>query len=603
MPPMTTARARTTSPSRSAPTRRGAEDRPSGAYEHGEASCASRPHRRRPSTATAQLLAQPRGAARQAPSTLETVAASSPRARPRRPPGVARREFMQLIGASLALAGADRLHRPQPDERIVPFTKTPPSVTPGNPLHYASGMTLAGHTSGLLVTAPRGPPGEGRGQPAAPGEPGRRRRLRAGLPARPLRSAARPRAAPGQEPALAAHAPRGDRRPGGQGRHGGRRRRAALPHRAAALAAARPTCAARIQQKLPQRPLPQLRPPSPHDAAYDGHQARVRPAARAAATIFNQARHRPLAGRRLPGEPPGEPRLRAPVRRTAATEDRAHQPPLRGRAALLHHRRHGGPPPARRSRGHPRRRRRRWPQAVGGARRRAAGRRGRSSAAPGDARKCIAARRRDLRQRAAAAWSSPASGSPPRCTPWPTRINAALGNVGKTVRYVAEHRGATPAGPRSCAALVDEHQGRQGGHAGHHRVEPGVHAPADASLAERCSANGCPSSASTSALRGRDRPRLADWFVPAAHQLETLERRPLASTARCPSSSRSSSRSSAACRSRAAGASSPDEPDRPAAAAARLWRGQSRARPTSTTDWEALAARGRRRRAPRAPPR
>lgn len=84
------------------------------------------------------------------------------------PTGVARREFMQLIGASLALAGASACTTRPPDERIVPFTKTPPEMKPGNPLHYASGMTFAGHTSGLLVTAREGRPVKVEGNPQHP---------------------------------------------------------------------------------------------------------------------------------------------------------------------------------------------------------------------------------------------------------------------------------------------------------------------------------------------------------------------------------------------------------------------------------------------------
>jgi molybdopterin-containing oxidoreductase family iron-sulfur binding subunit len=84
------------------------------------------------------------------------------------PTGVARREFMQLLGASLALAGATACSTRPQDERILPYTKTPPEVSPGNPLHYASGMTLAGHTSGLLITAREGRPIKIEGNPQHP---------------------------------------------------------------------------------------------------------------------------------------------------------------------------------------------------------------------------------------------------------------------------------------------------------------------------------------------------------------------------------------------------------------------------------------------------
>ncbi|MFP2898541.1 TAT-variant-translocated molybdopterin oxidoreductase [Corallococcus sp. 4LFB] len=84
------------------------------------------------------------------------------------PAGFARREFMQLLGASLALAGATACSTRPQDERLVAYTKTPPEVTPGNPLHYASGMTLSGHTSGLLITAREGRPIKVEGNPQHP---------------------------------------------------------------------------------------------------------------------------------------------------------------------------------------------------------------------------------------------------------------------------------------------------------------------------------------------------------------------------------------------------------------------------------------------------
>ncbi|MFP2963355.1 TAT-variant-translocated molybdopterin oxidoreductase, partial [Myxococcus sp. 1LA] len=84
------------------------------------------------------------------------------------PSGFVRREFMQLLGASLALAGATACSTRPVDERLLPYTKTPPELVPGNPLHYASGMTLAGHTSGLLITAREGRPVKIEGNPDHP---------------------------------------------------------------------------------------------------------------------------------------------------------------------------------------------------------------------------------------------------------------------------------------------------------------------------------------------------------------------------------------------------------------------------------------------------
>jgi MoCo/4Fe-4S cofactor protein with predicted Tat translocation signal len=102
------------------------------------------------------------------PEYLEATRPEFPEGADLPPTGVARREFMQLLGASLALAGATACSTRPVDERIVPYTKTPAELTPGNPLHYASGMTFGGHTSGLLITAREGRPIKVEGNPQHP---------------------------------------------------------------------------------------------------------------------------------------------------------------------------------------------------------------------------------------------------------------------------------------------------------------------------------------------------------------------------------------------------------------------------------------------------
>ena len=54
---------------------------------------------------------------------------------------VARRGFLKLMGASLALAGATACTR-QPDELLVPYVKTPENMVPGRPLFFATAMSL-----------------------------------------------------------------------------------------------------------------------------------------------------------------------------------------------------------------------------------------------------------------------------------------------------------------------------------------------------------------------------------------------------------------------------------------------------------------------------
>jgi len=66
-----------------------------------------------------------------------------------------RRSVLQLLGASAALATLGGCLK-QPDEKILPYTKQPPEVTPGNPLHYATASVIDGRATGLLVTASEG---------------------------------------------------------------------------------------------------------------------------------------------------------------------------------------------------------------------------------------------------------------------------------------------------------------------------------------------------------------------------------------------------------------------------------------------------------------
>jgi molybdopterin-containing oxidoreductase family iron-sulfur binding subunit len=50
---------------------------------------------------------------------------------------IGRRRFLQLMGASLALAGVSGCVI-QPEEKIVPYVRAPESVIPGRPLYFAS---------------------------------------------------------------------------------------------------------------------------------------------------------------------------------------------------------------------------------------------------------------------------------------------------------------------------------------------------------------------------------------------------------------------------------------------------------------------------------
>ena len=63
---------------------------------------------------------------------------------------IPRREFLKLMGASLALAGMTACTK-QPLEPIVPYVSQPEEMIPGRPLFYATAFTLGGYASPLLV--------------------------------------------------------------------------------------------------------------------------------------------------------------------------------------------------------------------------------------------------------------------------------------------------------------------------------------------------------------------------------------------------------------------------------------------------------------------
>jgi len=84
---------------------------------------------------------------------------------------VARRTFLKLMGASLALAGVSACTR-QPAEKIVPYVRQPEELIPGRPLFYATAMTLGGAATGLLVESHEGRPTKVEGNPLHPGSLG-----------------------------------------------------------------------------------------------------------------------------------------------------------------------------------------------------------------------------------------------------------------------------------------------------------------------------------------------------------------------------------------------------------------------------------------------
>src|SRR6478736_7070923 len=77
------------------------------------------------------------------------------------------REFLKLMGASLALAGVSACTR-QPEEKIIPYVRQPEEIVPGRPLFYATAMPLGGFAMPLLAENHMGRPTKLEGNPEHP---------------------------------------------------------------------------------------------------------------------------------------------------------------------------------------------------------------------------------------------------------------------------------------------------------------------------------------------------------------------------------------------------------------------------------------------------
>ncbi len=85
------------------------------------------------------------------------------------PNSLSRRQFLTLMGASLALAGLNGCSvRPAPAVNLVPYVRAPEEIVPGRPLFYATAMTLGGSGVGLLVETHLGRPTKIEGNPEHP---------------------------------------------------------------------------------------------------------------------------------------------------------------------------------------------------------------------------------------------------------------------------------------------------------------------------------------------------------------------------------------------------------------------------------------------------
>jgi molybdopterin-containing oxidoreductase family iron-sulfur binding subunit len=80
--------------------------------------------------------------------------------------GVDRRDFVKLMGASVAMAGLAACK--QPADAIVPYVNQPERIIPGKPLFFASAMTLGGVATGVLVESHMNRPTKIEGNPEHP---------------------------------------------------------------------------------------------------------------------------------------------------------------------------------------------------------------------------------------------------------------------------------------------------------------------------------------------------------------------------------------------------------------------------------------------------
>lgn len=113
------------------------------------------------------------------PLQLSTPAAVLPREEDEFAPGAAewpeeisRRRFLQIMAASLALAGGGACTR-LPHGEILPYLRQPEALLPGQPLYFATALNFGGVAQGLLVRSNEGRPTKIEGNPDHPASLGR----------------------------------------------------------------------------------------------------------------------------------------------------------------------------------------------------------------------------------------------------------------------------------------------------------------------------------------------------------------------------------------------------------------------------------------------
>jgi molybdopterin-containing oxidoreductase family iron-sulfur binding subunit len=80
---------------------------------------------------------------------------------------LSRRSFLQLMGASVALAGITACTK-MPPEKIIPYVVAPENLVPGLPQTYASTLTFSGYAKGVWIQSHEGRPTKIEGNPLHP---------------------------------------------------------------------------------------------------------------------------------------------------------------------------------------------------------------------------------------------------------------------------------------------------------------------------------------------------------------------------------------------------------------------------------------------------
>ena len=80
---------------------------------------------------------------------------------------LSRRDFLKVLGASLALAGLAACS-PRPAGKILPYSNAPEDIVPGKPIYFASAMPRDGYGLGVLVRSETGRPIKVDGNPRHP---------------------------------------------------------------------------------------------------------------------------------------------------------------------------------------------------------------------------------------------------------------------------------------------------------------------------------------------------------------------------------------------------------------------------------------------------